>query len=56
MGCKLAPGGKWALLGTTMSPGFAQTDYEGGNREELIAQHPAAANLIREYTRDEPHS
>jgi predicted cupin superfamily sugar epimerase len=21
-GCKLAPGGKWALMGTSMSPGF----------------------------------
>jgi hypothetical protein len=56
MGCKLAPGGKWALMGTTMSPGFAQSDYEGGNREELTAHYPASADLIREYTRDEPHS
>jgi uncharacterized protein len=55
MGCKLADGGKWALLGTTMSPGFAQSDYEGGNRDELIAKYPATAALIHEYTRDESH-
>jgi predicted cupin superfamily sugar epimerase len=53
MGCKLAPGAKWALMGTTMSPGFSQSDYEGGNREELIGQYPGAADLIRQYTRDE---
>ena len=52
MGCKLAPGGKFALMGTTMSPGFAQSDYEGGKREELTAQYSAAADLIREYTRE----
>ena len=52
MGAKLAPGGKFALLGTTMSPGFAQSDYEGGVREKLIEQYPAAADLIHEYTRD----
>lgn len=53
-GSKLAPGGKWALLGTTMSPGFSQSDYEAGVREQLIAQYPEAADLIRDYTREEP--
>lgn len=52
MGCHLAPGGKFALMGTTMSPGFAPSDYEHGERETLIRQYPAAAELIREYTRD----
>ena len=52
MGCKLASGGKFALMGTTMSPGFAQSDYHGGVRDELIAKYPAAADLIREYTRE----
>lgn len=50
-GCRLAPGGKWALLGTTMSPGFDRADYESGQREQLIAQYPGAAERIREYTR-----
>ena len=52
MGCKLAPGGKFALMGTTMAPGFAHSDYQGGVREQLIEQYPAAADLIREYTRE----
>jgi uncharacterized protein len=50
-GCKLAPGGKFALMGTTMSPGFDYADYENGNRDQLTAQYPGAAELVREYTR-----
>jgi uncharacterized protein len=50
-GCKLGPGGKWALIGTTMSPGFDYTDYEHGKHEQLIAQYPGAVELIRQYTR-----
>ena len=50
-GCRLAPGGKFALMGTTMSPGFDYADYEHGNREQLIAQYAGAAELIRQYTR-----
>jgi uncharacterized protein len=50
-GCRLATGGKWALMGTTMSPGFDHADYEHGSREQLTAQYPGAAAQIREYTR-----
>ena len=50
-GSRLAPGGQWALLGTTMSPGFDRCDYESGDREQLIAQYPGAADRIKEYTR-----
>jgi predicted cupin superfamily sugar epimerase len=50
-GCRLAEGGKWALMGTTMSPGFDYADYETGVREELISQYPDVAEMIREYTR-----
>ncbi len=50
-GCRLAPGGKWALMGTTMSPGFDYKDYQNGEREHLIAQYSGAAAKIREYTR-----
>jgi len=50
-GCRLAPGGKWALMGTTMSPGFDYADYETGERHQLTAQYPRAAAMIREYTR-----
>ena len=50
-GCKLAPGGEFALLGTTMSPGFDYADYENGDRAPLIARYPGAAVLIREYAK-----
>ena len=50
-GSRLAPGGKWALMGTTMSPGFDYADYEHADRDQLIAQYPGAAELIRQYTR-----
>lgn len=45
-GSKLVPGGKYALLGTTMSPGFDRRDFKKGNRSELLAQYPAHATLI----------
>jgi predicted cupin superfamily sugar epimerase len=48
-GCRLQPGGRWALLGTTMSPGFDRADYEAGNAEQLIAHYPGAAGHIREF-------
>lgn len=50
-GSRLAPGGKWALMGTTMSPGFDYNDYEAGNRNELIGQYPDIAEAIQRYTR-----
>ncbi len=50
-GSKLAPGGKWALMGTTMSPGFDYADYENAEAEPLIAQYPDVAEKIREYIR-----
>lgn len=50
-GCKLAPGGEWALMGTTMSPGFDFADYEHGEAEPLMAQYPGVAERIREYVR-----
>ena len=50
-GSRLAPGGKWALMGTTMSPGFDYADFHIGDREELMAQYPRVAEMIRQYTR-----
>jgi predicted cupin superfamily sugar epimerase len=50
-GCKLAPGGAWALMGTTMSPGFDYNDYETGNRDALIEQYAGVAEMIRQYTK-----
>jgi uncharacterized protein len=50
-GSRLAPGGKFALMGTTMAPGFDQQDYEPGKRDTLSAQYPAYAPLITFLTR-----
>ena len=50
-GCRLGPEGKWALLGTTMSPGFDYADYENGDCEILSDQYPSAAELIRQYAK-----
>lgn len=49
-GSALKSGGAFALLGTTMAPGFDFADYEGGNRETLLAQYPAFAERIRRLT------
>jgi len=50
-GSRLAPGGKFALLGTTMAPGFDPRDYESGRREELIAGYPGWASVIAMLSR-----
>jgi predicted cupin superfamily sugar epimerase len=50
-GSRLVAGGRLALLGTTMAPGFDPLDYEPGDREALIASYPAAANAVRALTR-----
>jgi uncharacterized protein len=45
-GSRLVAGGKWALLGCTVSPGFEFEDYETGVREELSARWPEFAREI----------
>ena len=49
-GSSLVKGGRFALLGTTMAPGFDFADYEGGERATLLAQYPAFAERICELT------
>jgi predicted cupin superfamily sugar epimerase len=51
-GSKLVPGGKFALMGTTMAPGFDYKDFELGKRNELMAEYPGVAEMIRQYTRE----
>jgi predicted cupin superfamily sugar epimerase len=46
----LPPGGKWALLGCTVSPGFEYVDFEDGNRQSLIEEFPQHADLITRLT------
>lgn len=50
-GSRLAPGGRFALVGTTMAPGFTPDDYEGGLRADLLARYPHEAARIRALTR-----
>jgi len=51
-GSRVAAGGAWALLGTTMSPGFDFADYEAGDRATLVAGCPAHREMIRALTRE----
>jgi uncharacterized protein len=50
-GSRLKAGGRFALMGTTVAPGFDYADYETANREELIRQFPTFADQIRILTR-----
>lgn len=50
-GSRVRAGGKFALLGTTMAPGFEYEDYETGNRAELSARYPRFSELITSLTR-----
>lgn len=50
-GARLVEGGKFALLGCTVTPGFDFEDYHGGNYAELAEKWPEEAKRIRELTR-----
>ena len=50
-GTRLVEGGKVALLGCTVTPGFDFADYVGGSYAELAAKWPAEAERIRKLTR-----
>ena len=50
-GTRLVDGGKLALLGCTVTPGFDFADYRGGSYAELVAKWPAEAERIRRLTR-----
>ncbi len=50
-GSKVIEGGEFALLGTTMAPGFMPEDYVGGNRMELIEIYPDYDGTFRDLTR-----
>jgi len=50
-GSRLLPGGRFGLLGTTMSPGFDYADYESGQRDALTAHFPQHRERILSLTR-----
>ncbi len=50
-GARLVPGGELALMGTTMAPGFIDSDYEQGDPEGLAAKYSEQAERIQALTR-----
>jgi predicted cupin superfamily sugar epimerase len=50
-GTRLSEGGKLALLGCTVSPGFDYADYRGGSYGELKKKWPEREKWIRALTR-----
>jgi uncharacterized protein len=50
-GTRLQEGGRWALLGCTVSPGFEFEDYESGVRERLCVEWPGFVEHIMTLTR-----
>jgi predicted cupin superfamily sugar epimerase len=49
-GSYLLDGGEYALMGTTMSPGFEFVDNVIGDINELIKLYPGAEELIKKLT------
>jgi predicted cupin superfamily sugar epimerase len=50
-GARLVPGGEFALLGCTVSPGFEYTDYLSGSRALLSEAYPEYRDKIYGLTR-----
>jgi predicted cupin superfamily sugar epimerase len=48
-GTKLVEGGKFALLGCTVAPGFEFADYISGNKDLLVKQFPHLEQIIKKY-------
>lgn len=44
---ELVAGGRFALFGCTMAPGFSETGFEGGSVSALLADYPDAGDDIR---------
>jgi uncharacterized protein len=51
-GTRVKPGGAYALVGATVSPGFDYADFELGNRGRLVAEYPRYEALIEALTTD----
>ena len=50
-GSRLIKGGNFALMGTTMAPGFDLADWSEGKRTELVRAYPEHGDFIRALTR-----
>jgi predicted cupin superfamily sugar epimerase len=50
-GSRVRPGGEFALLGTTMAPGFEFADFELADRDFLSQRYPSFVEMIQVLTR-----
>ena len=50
-GSRLRTGGKFALLGTTVAPGFEFADFELADRDFLSQRYPSFVEMIQVLTR-----
>ena len=50
-GCFVKKPGKFALMGTTVAPGFNFDDFQPATRENLLKQYPDRKELIQKLTR-----
>jgi predicted cupin superfamily sugar epimerase len=50
-GSFVAPGGKFSLMGCSISPAFDDNDFELGNRDALLNQYPDLREYILKLTR-----
>lgn len=48
---KLHEGGRWALMGTTVAPGFEFEDFELGNRKTMVLEFPEHKKDIWRFTK-----
>jgi uncharacterized protein len=51
-GSRIIKGGDFALLGTTMTPGYTQNDFYLNSRKEMVKKYPDYTNLIISLSRD----
>jgi len=52
---ELVPGGRWALFGCTMAPGFTGACFKGGGVAALLAAYPGREDDIRRLGIPEGH-
>jgi len=48
---RVQPGGEWTVLGTTMAPGYTQSDFELGQISALQREFPEHRKIIQQLTR-----
>jgi hypothetical protein len=50
-GHRVRPGGQYSLIGSSMTPGYDDADFELGSRAQLCQDYPELAPEIEELTR-----